>query len=406
MFGREGKSSPFFARGSVVGWRERRWRMQREVSPLPSPRESVGGAEIYTGRGLLAALPEAVDGMTGGGRVLLVRDGEGREVAGRAEELLKGFGFRVTAKDAADADKAEECCLLALGIGGGEAADAAKRAAKELGAECALFPVVPCEDGLLTGGGVRAVYLDDDVLGAAPADSRAAAAGFILSAPVRRFEDAYAAKVLARKPVNVWDFSFSEEEPPSAAALKVMKTGLADGTYAPDVTADMLRCIALSRGKTPRRKGEYVFAAACALAAFYKAYLSSPAIDTLVPADHGAALDEIARLTGGEKGKLMQAFDIFDVSGYFRINYILGEYRMDLLAELSSSDLGGAERKWRRMYDDAGFWMKSAFTSGDMIRAMALAGELSGGLLAFAAATGFFAAMTAEERTGERKKSA
>ena len=79
---------------------------------------------------------------------------------------------------------------------------------------------------------------------------------------------------------------------------------------------------------------------------------------------------------------------------------------MDLLSELSSADLGGAERKWRRMYDDAGFWMKSAFTSADMIRAMALGGELSGGLLALAAATGFFGARTPEEKTGDKKKTA
>ena len=56
--------------------------MQREVNPLPSPTEKIGEAEIYTGRGLLAALPEAVDGMTGGGRVLLVRDGEAERPPG------------------------------------------------------------------------------------------------------------------------------------------------------------------------------------------------------------------------------------------------------------------------------------------------------------------------------------
>ena len=226
----------------------------------------------------------------------------------------------------------------------------------------------------------------------------------MLSVPVRKFEDAYAAKVLAEKPANEWDFSFSEEESLSSCALKVIRTGAAKGVYAPDVTADMLRSIACARGRVPRRKGEYVFVAACALAAFYKAYLSSPAIDTLVPADHGAA-DEIARLAGGKRGNILQAFDIFGGSGYFRINYILGEYRMDLIAELASCDLTSAERKWRRMYEDAGFWMKSAFTSADMLRAMALAGELSGGLLGFAAGTGFLAAMTAgagKSAKGER----
>ena len=77
---------------------------------------------------------------------------------------------------------------------------------------------------------------------------------------------------------------------------------------------------------------------------------------------------------------------------------------MDLIAELASCDLGGAGRRWRRMYDDAGFWMKSAFTSEDVMHAMALAGEKTGGLLGFAAGTGFLAAMRAGGSRAERRE--
>ena len=66
---------------------------------------------------------------------------------------------------------------------------------------------------------------------------------------------------------------------------------------------------------------------------------------------------------------------------------------MDLLSALSSTDLGGRERRWRRMYADAGFWLNKAFTARDMLRAMELAGEMSGGLLGYMSATGLFAAM-------------
>ena len=69
--------------------------------------------------------------------------------------------------------------------------------------------------------------------------------------------------------------------------------------------------------------------------------------------------------------------------------------RRDLLKNSAAaicSVVMGSER-WRRMYADAGFWLKKAFTARDMLRAMELAGEMSGGLLGYMSATGLFAAM-------------
>ena len=374
--------------------------MRCEVTPFPALMCKVGETEVYTGRALRESLGEYLDALAGGGRVLVTWDGEGGNEAKRTTEALRGFGLRVTEKPDADVCEAEENCLVVLGVGGERAASAAKRAAADRGADCVLMPVIPCEDGLLAGGRVTAVCLDAEVLEGAPRDSLAAAAGILFALPLRRFEDVYAEKVLAEPPAEERVATPSEGDGIADTAVKVMRAGASGRRYAADVTAEMLRLIALSKGKKPRRKGEYVFVAACALAAFYKAYLSSPAADTLIPADHCRALDELVRLKGGEEGNIIQAFDIFDVSGYFRINYILGEYRLDLIAELAGAELGTSARRWRRMYDDAGFWMKSAFTSGDMIRAMALAGETAGGLLGFASATGVFDAM---ERAGKEQ---
>lgn len=381
--------------------------MLLEKAQAPRPRTVIGGAEIYAGSGLVAALPEAVSEILESGRILLVYDGDAGGVADEIAGALKGYGFRVTTKSAAECDEAEECCRLALGVGGAVAAEAAKSAAKKLGTECVLFPTVPCEDGLLKGGGVRAIYFDGDVLSKCPKECVAAATGLLCALPVRRFEDCYARKILAkalpeRGEVPVPDGDITE------LAVRVAECGAeyAD-TYACDVMAEFMAQIAKQRGMCPRRRGEYVFVAACALAVFYKSFLSSPAIDTLVPADHDSALDEIARLTGRERGNLMQAFDFFDTNVYFRINYILSEYRMDLLAELPVQELRSTERKWRRIYDDAGYWLKSALTARDVMRAMSLAGELSGGLLQYAATTGFLAVMTAEDAAEkEVKKSA
>lgn len=390
----ERKTSEVFFGGGRVMLCGTEVEMQREIYKPSSPRATLGGADIFVGRGFCRRLPEELSAIMSCGRVLLVYDDEGESLARETEDGLKGFGFRVTLGRAGDRDEAEECCRVVLGVGGRAAADAAKAAAKTRGAECALFPVVPCEDGLLSGGGVRAVYLDGEVLERAPKDSLAAAAGLLYALPLKKFEDVYASKVLAL-PFEEKDISFPEGGDAAEIAFKVLASADGGKRYACDETAELLAHIARASRRPVRRRGEYVFASACALAVFYRAFLSSPAIDTLLPADRDAELDEIARLTGRDRVKLMQAFDFFDVNGYFRINYIMSEYRMDLLSELSSLDPGTAGRTWRRMYDDAGFWMKSAFTSRDLLRAMSLAGELAGGLLGFAAATGFFAAMRA-----------
>ena len=236
--------------------------MRCEVTPFPALMCKVGETEVYTGRALRESLGEYLDALAGGGRVLVTWDGEGENEAKRTTEALRGFGLRVTEKPDADVCEAEENCLVVLGVGGERAASAAKRAAADRGADCVLMPVIPCEDGLLAGGRVTAVCLDAEVLEGAPRDSLAAAAGILFALPLRRFEDVYAEKVLAEPHAEERVSAPSEGDGIADTAVKVMRAGASGRRYAADVTAEMLRLIALSKGKKPRRKGEYVFVAA------------------------------------------------------------------------------------------------------------------------------------------------
>ena len=61
---------------------------------------------------------------------------------------------------------------------------------------------------------------------------------------------------------------------------------------------------------------------------------------------------------------------------------------MDLLDKLESANLRSVSRTWRRIYEDAGFWLKSELTTDDMLFAMRLAGYLSDNLLGYAYAIG------------------
>ena len=61
---------------------------------------------------------------------------------------------------------------------------------------------------------------------------------------------------------------------------------------------------------------------------------------------------------------------------------------MDLLEKLSGIDLHGMQRFWRRLYPDAGYWLKSEISAKEMLHTLALAGAQSDNLLGYAYASG------------------
>lgn len=373
--------------------------MERIAETALRAKTAIAGAEIFAGKNILPSLPVTVAKILEDGLIVLLYDKGTAAIAERVEAELKGYGYRVGAYDADKDFQAEEYARLVVGVGAGRVAECAKRTARGLDVGCVLVITAPSSDCFLKGGGVSQVYLDEQVLEACPARCVAAGWGILLSRPLERFEEYFNAKVLSKGTVRE---ERAAELPADAdnltLALRLLEVGAEEREVsACDATARLLATIAAERGKEVRLHGEYKFLAACTLAVFYSGFLSSPAIDTLPPADHDGALEELSRLTGEPREKLCHSFDFFDVSGYFRINYILSEYRLDLLERLSGLDLRSSERRWRRLYEDAGYWLKSALTARDMMRAMALAGELVTGLLNYAVGTGFFRRLTGGE---------
>lgn len=375
--------------------------MERTDKAL-KPIRNIGNAEIYAGDNLYADIPHTLAGILEDGQILLLYDRGTKESADKTAAELKGYGYRVSEHDIAEHVVPEEYCRLVFGVGAGSVAEACAKAAAALDADCALYVTAPSCASLLAGGRVRHVYLDKSTLNSCPRECVAAGWGLVLSQAMDKFEDYFGEKVLAQgKCVETAVRELRPDADETALAVKLLEMSAEDNARgqrdktASATAAELLACIARSRGKKQRLYGEYKFIAACALGVFYSSFLASPAIDTMPPADHDTALGELALLTGESREKLTQSIDFFDVNAYFRINYILSEYRVDLLEKLSGIDLRSCERRWRRLYDDAGYWLKGAVTARDVMRAMALAGETCGGLLHYAAATGFCERMLA-----------
>lgn len=362
----------------------------------------IGGAKVYAGEDIIASVPPTVAEIVENGRVLLICDRGTARIASDVAAAMKGGGFRVSAHDADEDFVPEEQCRLVLGVGAGRVAEKCKSLARELGAECALLLTAPTSEKILSGGGISQVYLDKDVLAACPRRCYAAGLGILLARPVVEFDRMFDGKVLFSARTENEPSALVRDPDAAALALALLSLGADDDAFATgagdkkilrpspcDAVAEVLSRIALSKGKTPRLRGEYMFVTACALKRFYTLFLSSPSIDTLLPVDNDAALSRLAALTGRDRAGLLEMFDFCDVSSYFRISYIVGEYRLDFIDRLSAIDLAAAERKWRRTYDDAGYFLRSAFTAREVTEAMALAGTVSGGLLHYAATTGF-----------------
>lgn len=357
-----------------------------------------GGAQVFSGRAIIPSLPATVAEILEGGFVQIVFEEEASLHAARVAEELAKNGYRVKSGKLSEEGETAEYTRLVVGVGGCAAAEAAKKKAAELGVECVLVIAYPDGNTFLQGGGVTQVYLDEDILDNCSDDRLAAGWGFAFSEPLKRFEDGFREKVMAERLPRRPALSLP---PADAGALGLALclldcgAGMREDAYPCDIMARILSLIAEKRGKKPRLFGEYLFPAACALNVFYSSFLSSLAIDTLPPPDCDALLDEMKSLTGEARENLTHSFDFFDTNSYFRINYILGEYRLDLLERLNAVDMRSCERRWRRIYADAGYWLKRAFTVHDMLCAMKLAGATCKGLLHYVSATGFCERMLA-----------
>ncbi len=357
--------------------------MERCVGLPLRTKCKINGCDIYAGKDILPALPETLKMLCPEGAVALLYDGGVTKIAEGVRDCLRKDGVSLFCKDVKVEGEVPEYVRLILGVGSGTVAEFSKATANKLDVDCALFITAPSTDSFLTNGEcVKHIYLDERVINECPKQCQAAGWGIAMSSSLADFEDYFCRTILnqqIRRPVK------NKTLPPDATlldlALRLIEDSPKDGMEdSASVMAKLLYDTDLRSGLEPRLLGEYKFLSAAALHVFYTCFLGSPCIDCSVPPSVDKTVDDIVYHTGRKRESLMNSIDFSESSSYFRINYILGEYRLDLLERLREIDFHTAAKRWRRLYPDAGFWLKNALTARDLIKFLGATGLIGGGL--------------------------
>ncbi len=355
--------------------------------------KKIGECEVVVDVGIEKIAPYKLKQYLEEGLVALVYE---KEYGKQAEKLyfeLKLVGYPVTLIEIEDSNeqKVLEHTRWMFAVGERVAPLFAKDKARELDIGFCVWWTAPSHDEIMSTYAPKQVFIDKNVLIKCSNEQIASGWGIVLSEPLRAFEGLFSKNVLAcdidDKIVKIENRQQTTPAELALALLQISANKKEDDSA--HIMAKLMIAQAKSEGRAQRRIGEYKFVASALIVAFYSAYLGSPSIDTLVPAQKSAQKKALAPL--GVRANTLKRIDFFDINSYFRINYILSEYRMDLLEKLTEVDFHTAGRFWRRLYADAGFWLKSEISSKLLFDTMALAGALGNNLLSLAYATGFLA---------------
>jgi len=360
---------------------------------LRTAKRILGKTEVIIGQELMQNIVPALNHRFSEGALCLIYD---RNVTALADDIirdLKKSGYRVFVQAVSSLRSGNdmgECAYPeyarhVFAVGAGTAAEAAKRVAKQLDADWTLFLTAPSTDTIMCEYPPKLVFIDRNVLIKCPFECIAAGYGILLSQPLPAFESFFASKVLAKNS-EVASPAVQMNSDLAQLAYGLLEISMKRGNDSAQIMSEIMYASALRKGVRPRLIGEYKFLCAAMIAAFYSSYLAAPSIDVIPPACREVAADKIDAI--GYVPKRFKSVDFFDVNGYFRISYILGEYRTDLLDKLGSIDFRTAQRFWRRLYPDAGYWLKSEITCRDLFSGLKLAGSQSESLLGFAYASG------------------
>ena len=354
---------------------------------------TVCDTQIIIGKDLGNMLADKLKEVSKEGAICIVYDKNLKEIATACAESLRTLGRRIflraVDKTIKDSLEVPDFIRYVFAVGCGYAAYCADKIARSLNVGWSIFLTAPTTDTILQGKSPNHVFIDANIIDKCPNVCVASGYGALCAQGLHAFENVFSANVLSKK---AGDEIYLETLPTSVDAVSIAVKLLETSAFkthddSADIMAKILYLKALKEGKKPRHLGEYKFVSASLLFAFYKELLGAPAIDTLLPAAREREREGLENI-GYPLANSVKNIDFFDANGYFRISYILGEYRMDLLDKLESANLRSVSRTWRRIYEDAGFWLKSELTTDDMLFAMRLAGYLSDNLLGYAYAIG------------------
>lgn len=357
-------------------------------------KRTLAKTDVIIGRELVREVTPYFSHTIAEGAVCILYD---RNVTALAEDITAEFkraGYRVFMRAVSskrhqredDSDiTVPEYVRHIFAIGAGTAASYAKRFAGDMDIPWSIYLTAPSTDTIMCGIAPNTVFIDENVLNNCPFECKASGYGILFAQPLCVFESMFAKKVLA---INEGELNNPVQEisDMSELAFALLEISLTYRRDSAQIMSDILYADALKRGRTPRLIGEYKFLAGACITAFYSSFLGAPSIDVMPPACREAAADRLASI--GVLPNSSKNVDFFDTNSYFRISYILGEYRTDLLDKLGSIDFHKSQRFWRRLYPDAGYWLKGEITCRNLTDSLMLAGHESGSLLGFAYASG------------------
>lgn len=365
--------------------------------------------EIFLKSGAVEGIAEvlAKHFLTGNAAVISAKSVE--DVGERVEKLLYKSGYTVRAKSvddtrgaeyvAEEAGKLPECVRYFVGVGGGTVADGVRLAAKRADIPYMLVATSPASDCYLSSKTVRessgvercdnpdAVIFDTDVLEAAPRVLVAAGYGRVVAQIVNIFDAEFnrffknlapCPEVMSALYKEVHHFELEKSKPGFVTRLTelMIKISRADEYLDIDNRAvDVFARLLTLEGE--RSFGENSMLAAYIVLSLYRCFLNSDASDVLLPPDTIKTLKLLEKCRAIRYNNYIREYDHYTEAEYLRQAFVLGEYRKDLFALICEIDISGMARFWRRLYGDAGYWLKSYMSNVKLLRCLSLSAELS-----------------------------
>ncbi|MDR3293963.1 MAG: hypothetical protein LBT20_07685 [Clostridiales bacterium] len=275
-----------------------------------------------------------------------------------------------------------EAIRLIVALGGGEFACLAAVAAQKKGIKAIYFPTtayVPDREYMWFYCGGRAVkescrafdlvLTDETLTEAANGRAKAAAVGFFLTDALGRF-DRLVSELLTSGALNDKKYRYAvncldsigvkgEKQPPSSG-----------GEY-----GSALLSAELYRFRFPKLGlGEGAFLFAYTLIKLYKRFLERDFCDLAPPKDYGRFVEIMTKKYGGDAVRLLRDTECRGTDEYLLRRHVIGEYRAELYAllKLLDAELPSLLKRFKRMYPDAGYFLKEEIKGKELLECTAL----------------------------------
>ncbi len=352
----------------------------------------IGMTEVVVGNNVFLTIPDKILAVSKEGAICIVYDKKLKEKALMVGDSLRKLSRRIFLCEL-DKTKPQDNAMpdyirYIIAVGCGYAAYRADAISKSLGIPWSMVLTAPTTDTILQSKSPKHVFIDKNMM--INCEKRFVAAGFgaLFARRISSFESEFERVVLANGDgAKLLDLKGELDACSLAVALLELSTQKRTMSSA-ECAAHIMYAEAVENGEKPLLVGEYEFILASYILKLYSTLLSSLSLDVCLPPVREEHIEELSKTHCDFLVNTPKSIDFFDTNSYFKISYILSEYRTDLLDKLHMVDSKTAQRTWRRIYDDAGYFLKSTVSVDDIRKATLLAGSVNDNLLGYFYATG------------------